>query len=494
MAYLGVFFIMNKKIRKTLIFILSFIMLLTSVTGIAYADFLDTVTTVAESYVIYDATTGEVILGKDYTGTYFPASITKIMTALITCENVSDLDQQLTFSQAAIDEMTEDSSTLNPIASAGEVMTIRDALYGMFYVSSNECAAQLAITVAGSREAFAQLMNERAERIGCTGTHFSNAHGLHANDHYTTPYDMALIMAEALHNEEFFKLATGKSYTIPATNMYPQPRECNLSHQIANGSIPYAEVFAGKTGRTPYALRTLVTAAQFNGHTIIVVIMKSSDDEFYNDTLKLLEYARGYVDGNYTAMEWTPCDEKIYVTGTNSLKVRDYPSTSGTKVIGSLTYGQEVRRTGTWGDWSQIEYLNRYYYVYSSYVTTTEPNSESMETVTTTAREIESVDFSVVVPSSETESDTQPTTTSDIKIETQATDASGNVVTESADNEKKGIISNMEEGPVKIVMIVCIVIMVVLFIAALIYNLTFTRRSRRRRDHRRTHHGDEFWK
>ena len=484
------------SIKKYLSNLLTAIMLFaTIIPGLqkdAFADFPITVPTVAEGYVIYDATAGQVILGKQENTKFYPASITKIMTGLLACERITDMTAPIAFAPEAIAELTPRSSTLVPAAVTGEIMTLNDVLYGMFYVSANECAAQLGITVGGTTAAFAELMNQRAAQIGCKSTHFVNAHGLHDDNHYSTPYDMALIMAEALRNEKFFKMATGKNYTIPATNGCATAREITISHQICSGAIPYQEVFAGKTGRTPEALRTLVTAAQFNGHTIIVVIMKSSDEAFYDDTLKLLEYARGYCNGRYTSMTWEPKDETIYVTGTNSLKVRDYPAQSGSKVVGNLTYGQQVKRTGTWGDWSQINYMGTLLYVHSDYVTTTPPNAESMEVVTTTPREVESIDFSSISISTAAE------TTADVP--STAASASIDVVddvtgpdTPSSSTDKKGA-TDMQEGPIKTLMIVCIVLMVVFAAAAVVYNLNMRHKRKKRREMRRRHRGDEFWK
>jgi len=459
---------------------------------ITYAEFPETVPTVAEGFVIYDATAGQVILGKQENTKFYPASITKIMTGLLACERIPDMTASIAFAPEAIAELTPRSSTLVPAAVTGEIMTLNDVLYGMFYVSANECAAQLGITVGGTTAAFAELMNQRAAQIGCKSTHFVNAHGLHDDNHYSTPYDMALIMAEALRNEKFFKMATGKNYTIPATNGCATAREMTISHQICSGAIPYQEVFAGKTGRTPEALRTLVTAAQFNGHTVIVVIMKSSDEAFYDDTLKLLEYARGYCNGRYTSMIWEPKDETIYVTGTNSLKVRDYPAQSGSKVVGNLTYGQQVKRTGTWGDWSQINYMGMLLYVHSDYVTTTPPNAESMEVVTTTPREVESIDFSSISISTAAETTAEvPSTAAPASIDV-VEDVTGPDAPSSS-TDKKGA-TDMQEGPIKTLMIVCVVLMVVLAAAAVVYNLNMRHKRKKRREMRRRHRGDEFWK
>lgn len=485
---------MNNKRMRRMSLVASLVLLFVMAIGRpAQAAFPETVPTTAEGYVIYDATTGEVILDKNGTTQFYPASITKIMTGLIVCEQIADLDQMLTFSPEAMAEMTSDSSMLIPKAVQGETMSVRDALYGMFYVSANECAAQLAITVAGSRDAFAQMMNDRAKQIGCTGTHFVNAHGLHNDQHYTTPKDMALIMAAALQNQAFFTMATGGTYTIPQTNV-EGPREMEVTHQIVNGNRPYAEVFAGKTGRTPQALRTLVTAAQFGDHRVMVVIMKSSDDDFYDDTLKLLEYARGYVEGDYTSMSWKACDETKFVIGTNSLKVRDYPAQTGTQVVGQLAYAQQVKVTGTWGDWSQIDYMGSLYYVYSDYLADKEPEGPMNPEETIAPETRESVSVSYEVETTEAPA-TVPTTTTALNVVPTAPNPLGPTLpgVEESTSESRGI-GNMQEGPIKVIMIVCIVLMLGLAAVAIVINLRAKQKRRRRREQRRRRMGDDYWR
>ena len=157
-------------------------------------------------------------------------------------------------------------------------------------LSSNECASALAEYAYGSLEAFLEAERMRLTRIGCTGTQFVNAHGYHDENHYTTPYDLALIMSEAVRNEAFLQIASTHAYTIPATNM-AEPREVSMGHQMIGGAYDYPYAVAGKTGHTPEAGRCLVTYAVKNGIPLVCVIMKSSDDQFYQDTDKLLTEA-----------------------------------------------------------------------------------------------------------------------------------------------------------------------------------------------------------
>lgn len=478
---------MKRQFKRVMMLVMIAVMIC-NMAGLACADptYLSTVETAAEGFIIYDATDDKMILGKEQDTQFYPASITKVMTALLVCENIEDLDAEVTFSQAALSEMTSDSSTLEPMAAAGEKMTVRDVLYGMFLVSSNECAAQLGIEVAGTTEAFAKLMNERAQEIGCENTHFVNAHGLHNTEHFTTPHDMALIFSEALKNQRFLKLATTYEYEIEPTNKDTESRELASSHSIVNGSIPYPEVFAGKTGRTPVAGRTLCTVAQFDGHTVVIVIMKSTDDDFYNDTLRLLEYARGYYNHEYTDMTWNEKREVVYVYQTNSLKVRAYPSTAGTRVLGSLQYGQAVTRIATWGEWSMIEYMNANYYVHSDYLTTEQPPEkyDPSTVLKETTREAVNIEVSLdwnegtkdSTAGSEQETQEVLATMGDDEEHTRLVGVSVNDGSESLHAGSHGSI-------IRIILYVCVALMI-LIAAGFTYVSVMERKRRKRRRHR----------
>ena len=243
----------------------------------------------AESYCIMDADTGEIIAEKYMDTTYRPASITKILTALVAIENCEDLNDTITFSHNAVTSITSDSSTLIPTAREGEVMTVRDVLYGMMLASGNECANAIAEYIAGSVENFAVLMNQKAQELGAVSSRFVNPHGLDVEGHYTTAYDMALIFRAAMQNPIFYQIDTTPYYTIEATNL-TAARNLEMGHKMIRGEYACEGVFAGKTGSTKLAGRTLVTMAKRNDRSIITVIMKSTEAQFYNDTAKLLDY------------------------------------------------------------------------------------------------------------------------------------------------------------------------------------------------------------
>ena len=316
-----------------------------------------------DAYCVLDAGTGDIICGKNAMGMYHPASITKIMTALVVLEEVDDLQDTLTFSDRAVNGIASNSSTMPPKGMVGEEMTVWDCLNGMILASGNECAMALAEYTAGSAEAFAERMNERAEEIGTTNTHFVNPHGLDNAEHYTNPYDMALIFREALQNEAFRELDSQTTYTIPATNLCG-PRTLTMGHQIVCGEMPYEGVDAGKTGRTALAGRTLATAAEHNGHNIIVIVMQSSEQYVYVDTKILLDYTYALLDGQ-DPWGWTECDETMVAVG--NVNLREKASEHAT-IRGSLLTGQEVRCTGRYADWSRVEIDGVTYYVNSAWL------------------------------------------------------------------------------------------------------------------------------
>lgn len=250
----------------------------------------------AQGYCVIDASTGEVIVGSREQDTFAPASITKIMTALVTVENCADLDTTVITTESALTELEPLSSTMSPMPRPGEPFTVRSLLYGLIMRSGNECANLLAEYVAGGTEAFAELMNERAVQAGALNTHFVNAHGLDDDAHYTTPYDMALIMKAALENPVTAQLLSDQSFTIPAT-AYAGERVMTSGHSMVNGTVSCDGVFAGKTGYTIQAKWTLATAARRDGRTLIAVVMQCDEGCNYSDTQVLFDFAFQKVQG-----------------------------------------------------------------------------------------------------------------------------------------------------------------------------------------------------
>lgn len=242
-----------------------------------------------ESGVLMEVSTGQVLFDKDMNEIRYPASTTKAMTALLILENIDDLNQKVTFTDVILPDLAPGNSTIN--AQVGEELTVEQCLYAIMLASANEVCTQMAVEVAGSVSAFTDMMNARAAELGCKNTHFVNANGLPDPNHYTTAYDLALILAEAVKNENFCKIAGADKYTIPATNKTSTPRNLeNHNALLTEGDYKYEGAIAGKTGHTEAARNTLITAATRDDMTLVCVVMRSEGNDRFTDTIKLFDY------------------------------------------------------------------------------------------------------------------------------------------------------------------------------------------------------------
>ena len=251
---------------------------------------------IGESAILIEPTTGTIIYEKDPHKKMYPASITKIMTALLAIENCK-MNDTVVYSKKNLDSLTAEDSNIQ--CQVGEKMSVKDCLYALMLSSANETATALAEHIAGSSEAFAKLMNERAKQAGATDTHFANPNGLHDDNHYVTAYDMAMIMKAAIQYPVFLDVIHTTEYTIPANNKRTEPFQSYQRHKMLFTTSPYydADVIGGKTGYTDQAGKTLVTYAKRGNVSLISVVMKSNGDQVFDDTKKLLDY--GFDNFNY---------------------------------------------------------------------------------------------------------------------------------------------------------------------------------------------------
>ena len=241
------------------------------------------------SAILIEPDTGTVLYEKDPDSKRYPASITKIMTALLTLENCK-MDEEVVYSKQNIDSLTPEDSNIE--CKIGEKMKVKDCLYALMLASANETATALAEHISGSTQAFSELMNQRAKEIGVTGTHFANANGLHDDNHYVTASDMAKIMAEAIQYPMFLDVIHATTYTIPANNKRKKPYQSIQRHLMLFPTSQYydADVIGGKTGYTDQAGKCLVTYAKHGDVSLISVVLKSEGDIVFDDTRKLLDY------------------------------------------------------------------------------------------------------------------------------------------------------------------------------------------------------------
>lgn len=241
----------------------------------------------SEAGVLYDATTGQVLFGKEQDKALYPASTTKLMTALLAAEKLS-LSDTVTYSASATEHLESGASNVNLVA--GDKLSVEDSLYALLLKSACEVANGLAEKVAGSQEAFVSMMNARAKELGCKNTSFANPSGLNNENHHTSVYDMALITKAALANDAVRKIDQTLSYTLPASQKRGTLQILN-GHKMLNpaNSQYYKGVIGGKTGYTSKAGNTLATAANLGGHELIAVVFNSKQKQ-YEDTKALFDY------------------------------------------------------------------------------------------------------------------------------------------------------------------------------------------------------------
>lgn len=242
----------------------------------------------ADGAILIEAETGAVLYEKNAAERFYPASTTKLMTALLALEN-SALGETVTVSHDAVYNIDVDSSRL--WVDEGEQLSMKDSLYALMLPSANDLAYAIAEHIGGTMPEFAEMMNERAKELGCVNTHFMNPHGLDEAEHYTCPADLAKIMRVLVKNSTFLKISGSKNYEIPPTNLCAQSRWVLNTHLMIRGSYAFDGVIAGKTGHTDLAGANLVTCARRGNMTLISVIMKAPDDTaLYDDTAALLNY------------------------------------------------------------------------------------------------------------------------------------------------------------------------------------------------------------
>lgn len=227
----------------------------------------------AESAILVDATSGRVLYEKNAEQQRLIASTTKIMTALVAIEKAQDLDAKVVITPEWAG--VEGSSMY---LEEGDEVSLRGLLYGLLLNSGNDAATALACSIGGDEASFVQWMNEYAAAFGMENTHFSNPHGLDAEDHYSTAHDMARLMVEAMKNETFREITHTRYVGIDGFELYYHNKLLSK----------YQYCISGKTGYTVAAGRTLVTASEKDGQLLVAVTLNAPDD--WNDHIKLYDY------------------------------------------------------------------------------------------------------------------------------------------------------------------------------------------------------------
>lgn len=298
--------------KKTLIRGLSLFLTLALMTGLLVPfssaveyDGVGDFTIDATAALLIDLDTEQVLYEHNADEQRYPASITKIMTALLTLEAVGrgelDLNTEVTVDAAALADITEDSSTAGLMA--GEKITVRNLLYCLLLASANEAANILAMTVAGDIPSFVERMNQRAQELGMGGTHFVNPHGLHNDDHYTTARDIFKMAKEAMTHAAFREIVSTGTYTVPATNLSPARALYNTNALLTSAFYPgytYSGTIGIKTGSTGQAGYCVTAAVEHGGHTFVSVVLGAQNPignngkpqrKQFSETERMLDWA-----------------------------------------------------------------------------------------------------------------------------------------------------------------------------------------------------------
>ena len=241
----------------------------------------------SQSAVVMDVDSGAVLYAKNMDEKLYPASTTKIMTCLLAVEN-AQMDENVEFSYDAVFGVPRDGSNMG--IDVGEILPMEDCLYGILVGSANEVAAAVGEHIAGDTETFLQMMNDRADELGCKNTNFMNANGLHDENHYTTAYDLALIARAFFSNDYLANIANTPRVHFEPTATQPDDFYLNNKNKLVTGEIKYEYYLGGKTGYTSQAKQTLVSCAEKDGMRLVCVVMKEETPDQFNDTVTLFNY------------------------------------------------------------------------------------------------------------------------------------------------------------------------------------------------------------
>lgn len=316
----------------------------------------------AKAALLVDPETGEVLYARNIHEKLYPASLTKVMTALLVLEAIEAgdlaMDTVLTASETAISNLPDDGSNAGIVV--GEELTVEQLLHCILVVSANEACDILAEAVSGTVDAFVELMNERAAEIGCENTHFMNANGLHSVEHYTTAWDLYLITQQACTHDVFLRICNTKYYEVTPTNMNPKSRKYYTTNYLISNARDAQYVYKGangvKTGSTSDAGYCLIATAQRSDRKLLSVVLgaerKTMEDDrretySFSETVKLLDYG---FDGFQRAviidtMELLDEVEVTLSQEQNSVKV--HPAESIECLIPSDITAADIERTIT---------------------------------------------------------------------------------------------------------------------------------------------------
>ena len=291
--------------------------------------------TASAAVILAQEGTGRILYEKNADQRVYPASTTKVMTAMIAIEKL-DPSQVLVASETAI-LIDRDGSNMGILA--GEELTVEQLLYGLLVHSANDAANVLAEAVGGDISSFVSLMNEKAEELGMNSSHFMNAHGYHDPDHYTTARDMLTLSMKAMESDLFRTIVSTPVYEIPPTNRYKEIRYLSSNNALINVMKGHRYIYEGakgiKTGHTNDSGYCLTSYAKRNGLGLFCVTMNAPVDYTGNysflDTISLFDYGyknftlQNVADVNEIVathdVQWAKDGEQVILTAKEPLEV-----------------------------------------------------------------------------------------------------------------------------------------------------------------------------
>ena len=313
----------------------------------------------AKAALLMDVETGTVVYAKNEHEELYPASLTKIMTALLTLEAIDEgkltMDQELTATASALEGLASDGSSAG--IKVGETMSVRNLLYCMLVVSANEACDILAEAVSGSVSAFVEAMNAKAQELGCVNTHFANPNGLHDPQHYTSAWDMYLITAAAMEHEDFMTICDTANVVIPATNMSGERNYWTTNHLLSTWRVigyRNTEAHGIKTGSTDAAGHCLVSSAMRGSLHFVSVILGADRVEengvgnirSFSETTRMFNY--GFDNFTYkTILESKEIIQEVPVTLSEMDHVTVHPAQDIEVLIPKVLNAEDLERTIT---------------------------------------------------------------------------------------------------------------------------------------------------
>lgn len=278
----------------------------------------DNISTNSESVILMDSKTGKILYSKNANTKQYPASTTKLMTAILTLENCN-LNDVVTISHNAIYSIPVGYTHANLVE--GEKLTVEQLLNVLLIPSANDAAVALAEHISGSVEEFATLMNNKAKELGCLDTHFVNPNGVHDDNHYSTAYDLAIIGRYAMRFSDILRIVKVSQYTLPTTNKYDkEDRIFNTTNNLINPNDEYYYQYTTglKTGYTDKSGSCIVATATKNNVQLLAVVLGSETaEEREKDCINLFDY--GFENYSYqNLIESNELIDTVTVNGATS--------------------------------------------------------------------------------------------------------------------------------------------------------------------------------